>query len=56
MMNYQAVIEEAPEYIVYCKSGGIAECESMGEFIQSAAKKCPAANPDMECVTLPTTS
>lgn len=48
-MNYQAEIKEIPEYIVYCKSGVIAEWESMGEFIQSAAKECLAANPDMEC-------
>ena len=48
-MNYNAVIKEIPEYIMYCKSGVIADWDSLVEFIHSAADECLAANPDMEC-------
>lgn len=49
-MNYQAIIKELPECIVYYKRMIVPSYDAYFEVIPAIGKECLKANPDLKCV------
>lgn len=49
-MDYEVVIKELPEYVVYYKEGRIDDFGALQSFILDSAKECYATNPDIKCI------
>ncbi len=49
-MNYQAIIKELPECIVYYKRLTVPSYDAYFELIPAIGKECLKANPDLKCV------
>ncbi|MDO5329762.1 MAG: MerR family transcriptional regulator [Coriobacteriia bacterium] len=50
VMEYNPVIKEMPEYVVYCKEGIIKDFREASKFITDSANECLATNPNIKCV------
>lgn len=49
-MDYQAIIKELPQCVVYYQRGVIAGYHELTGFILGSAEKCRAANPGLKCL------
>ena len=49
-MNYEVVVKELPECIVYYKEGVLEDFSKATEFILSSGEECLKTNPDIKCV------
>jgi DNA-binding transcriptional MerR regulator len=49
-MDYQAVIKELPECIVYWKKMTVPNYDAYFELIPAIGEECSKANPDLKCV------
>ena len=49
-MNYQAIIKELPECIVYYKRLTVPNYDAYFELIPAIGKECLKSNPDLKCV------
>ncbi|NFI93623.1 MerR family transcriptional regulator [Clostridium botulinum] len=49
IMNYQAILKELPEYIVYSKRMTVPSYDSYFELIPAIGEEITAANPELKC-------
>ncbi len=49
-MNYQVILKELPECIIYYKEGVVKDFSKLTEFILSSAEECKNANPNIKCI------
>ena len=49
-MNYEVVMKELPECVIYYKEGMIRDFSEVSEFILKSAEECKKTNPDIKCI------
>lgn len=49
-MNYEVIIKELPEYVVYYKEGKIKDFSEITNFILTSADECMKLNPNIKCI------
>ncbi len=50
-MDYEVVIKEIPEYIVFYKEGILDKYQDVGNFVFQAGEEARQANPNLKCIT-----
>lgn len=49
-MNYEVIVKELPEYVIYYKEGIIEDFSKITDFILSSARECESTNPNIKCI------
>lgn len=49
-MEYEVIMKELPEYVIYYKEGVIKDYSKITNFILSSANECKSTNPNIKCI------
>lgn len=49
-MDYEVILKELPDYVIYYKEGKIKDFSGITKFILDSAEECQKTNPDMKCI------
>ena len=50
LMDYEVVIKEIPEYVVFYKEGVLDKYQDVGEFVLLAGEQVRSSNPNLKCI------